>query len=73
MRVQIHADSVETRELRSLLAALATVGKSETATVGLNGPECWTVTTPHLSPNEFAQVVGQVVKHNGVPLAELIG
>lgn len=41
MRVQIHADSANTEQIRELLAALAAIGKPATATVGLNGPESY--------------------------------
>jgi len=72
VRVQIHIDSANTSQLRELLAALASIGKHETATVGLNGPECWTATTPHLTPDEFARVTGRLVKHKGVRIGELV-
>ena len=72
MRVQIHIDSANTKQVRELLAALAGIGKHESATVGLNGPEHWTATTPHLTPYEHAAVVGRLVKVNGVPLEEIV-
>ena len=72
MRIQIHIDSADTEQVRELLAALASIGKHESATVGLNGPECWTATTPHLTPNEHAAVVARLVKINGVPLDEIV-
>lgn len=61
MRIRIEADSVKTEDLRALLAALANVGLHQTAEVGVNGPECWSVRTGHLTPRQFAQVVGRVV------------
>jgi hypothetical protein len=72
VRISIHADSATTKQTRMMLAALAKLGKHESATVGLNGPDCWTLTTPMLSPNEFAQVTGQLVKIGETPIAELL-
>lgn len=61
MRIRIEADSVKTNDLRALLAALAVVGLARTAQVGVEGPECWSVRTGHLTPQQFAQVVGRIV------------
>ena len=72
MRVQIHVDSANTPQVRELLAAVASIGKAGEAKVGLNGPECWTATTPHLTPDEFARVTGRLVKHKGVRIGELV-
>lgn len=72
MRVQVHIDSATTGQLRDLLEALAQIGKSESATVGLNGPECWSATTPFLSPSEHAQVVSGLVHYRGRKLRELV-
>lgn len=70
MRIQISIDSATTSQTRDLLAALNKIGKA--ATVGLNGSECWTATTAHLNENEFATVVGELVKADGVKLAQLV-
>jgi len=72
VRVQIHIDSANTKQVRELLAALAGIGKHESATVGLNGPEHWTATTPYLTPQEHAELVARLVRFNGVTLEQLI-
>jgi hypothetical protein len=38
----------------------------------VNGPDCWTVETPHLRPDEFAAVVGEIVKLGDVPISEAL-
>lgn len=73
MRVFIEADSMTTKQLRALLAELSKIGKHQTATVGLNGPEKWTIRTPPLSPDEFATVTGNLIRFNGEPISEFLG
>ena len=72
MRVTIHVDSATTEQIRPLLACLSEIGKHETATVGLNGPECWVATTPPLTENQFAQVFAKLVKVDGRTIAETL-
>jgi transcription initiation factor IIE alpha subunit len=70
--IQIVANGVTTTALRDLLAALAENGLAKTATVGLEGPELWTVTTPMLTPSQYAAVFGRLVKHQGEAVTDVL-
>ena len=72
MRIKIVADSMKTEPLRELLAALASIGLHQTAQVGVNGPECWTVETPFLTPSQHALVFSRLIKLDGKPLLGLV-
>ena len=61
MRIRISADSATEHQLRSLLEAVSKVGLSGTTTVGLNGPECYSLETAHLTPRQFALIVSEIV------------
>lgn len=71
MRVSIHADAMTTDALRELLAACATAGVDLPA-AGLDGPTKWRATTAAMTPNQFAKVVVQLVKLDGVLICDLL-
>lgn len=60
MRASIHIDSADTGTVRRLAIALHNVGLTGTLTVGVNGPDAWTATTPMLSPDQFTTVAAAV-------------
>jgi hypothetical protein len=69
MRVTIKFDSATTEQVRLLAVALHKVGKTGQLQVGVNGPEHWCGETPPLRPNEFADVVGNLITYKG----EIVG
>ena len=72
MRVSLVGDSASTDQVRSLCVALHRIGLTATLQVGVNGPEAWRFETPALSEQQFAMVVGQLVKFDGTPIADLL-
>lgn len=71
MRVSITVDSATTDQFRELVRAATRAG-ADMASVRLNGPSCWRGTTTPLSPNQFAMIVGQLVRFEGTPIADLL-
>lgn len=71
MGIQITVDSATTKQIRDLCLALRAAGKPG-PTVKVEGPEHWGAETCHLYPNEFATVVGHLVRYHGVLLAEAL-
>lgn len=72
MRVQLVSDSASTEQVRKLGVALHRIGMTGELKVGLNGPEKWTFTSPHLTERQFALVVGNLVTFEGKPIADLL-
>lgn len=72
MRVRICFDSASTEQVRALAVALHKVGHTAELQVGVNGPEAWSGSTPHLTPNEYASVVAHTVKYHGTLLSDLL-
>ena len=72
MRVQLVGDSASTEQVRKLCVALHRIGKTGELQVGVNGPEAWAFTSPHLTERQFALVVGQLVTFDGKPIADLL-
>jgi hypothetical protein len=72
VRIRIDFDGAKTETVRELMAALANVGLRKSLTVGCDGPECWSGTTPSLTPNQFAAVVARLVKVDGETIAETL-
>jgi hypothetical protein len=72
MRIQISADSATTAQVRAIARGLAHIGKSGELKVGLNGPEAWSLESPHLTERQFALVVGQLVTFEGKPVSDLL-
>ncbi len=70
MRIKISFDSATTEETRQMALALNKANLTGELKVGLNGPECWTGSTPDLNPNQFATVIAHLVKFHGITLAE---
>ena len=70
MRITIKFDSATTTQVRDLSVALnAAIGRNQ-LTAGVDGPECWGGETPPLTPNQFAAVVGRIVKFKGQPIGD---
>ena len=72
MRIRIVADSATTPQVRQIAVALHRIGKTGELKVGLNGPEMWSLETPHLTERQFALVVGQVVTFDGKKIADVL-
>ena len=73
MRVVIHADSVSTVELRAAIREfrrirledrdnLPPTDLGELIGVGLNGPEGWTFTTPHLTAEQATRITTEMAR-----------
>lgn len=71
MRVQIKFDSATTEQVRQLSVALKHATGDNNLMLGVEGPECWHGFTPHLTPNQFATVVGDLVTVDGQPIGPL--
>ena len=71
MRITINFDSASTEQVRKLSVALNAVLGDNTVHVGVEGPEGWHGSTPHLSENQCADVVGRLVKVDGIPIGDL--
>lgn len=72
MRISIHIDSAPTQQVRDLAAALSLAGLRESLTVGCDGPELWSATTPMMTPQQHATVIGRLVKYHGTPIADAL-
>lgn len=71
MRLSVHIDSATTEELRDLLRSYyRATGRTDEVTVGLNGPECWTATTPPISGRQAWALVDHLA--DGKLLAGLV-
>ena len=68
MRVTISFDSANTDQVRDLSVALNRATGNNRLTLGVEGPECWHGETPKLTPNQFADVVGNLVGWHGFDL-----
>lgn len=71
MRVTIKFDSATTSQVRALSAALSKVLGDNHLTLGVEGPERWHGETPHLTPNQFADVFGELVKVDGLTIGSI--
>lgn len=73
MRIRIEADGATTEQVREMAVALHRIGFTGELQVGCEGPEHWKLQTPNLSPAQFAQVVGHIVRVQGQSVVEYIG
>lgn len=71
MRVTIRFDSATTEQVRAMSVALNGVLGNNRLTLGVEGPEHWHGETPPLRENQFAEVVGRLVKYKGQPLGDI--
>lgn len=71
MRVTIQFDSATTKQVRALSVALHQATGDNNLTLGVEGPEHWHGSTPPLTPNQFADVVGRLVRYEGRPLGDI--
>lgn len=71
MKITITAHGVPTEQVRQLAVALY-VHADEKPMVGCDGPEKWHVDTPELTPYQFARVVADLVKFDGVPISSVL-
>ena len=71
-RIAITFDSATTDMVRDLAVALHNVGLTGKLMVGVNGPECWSGSTPMLTPAQFASVVCRIVKFEDTPIADVL-
>lgn len=69
MRVRIEFDSATTEQVRKLSVALNHAIGNNRLTVGVEGPEHWGGITPSLTPNQFAVLVAELCKVDGVTYA----
>lgn len=67
MRISIHADSATPRQLSDLASALYLLGLGAVE-VTCDGPEKFKLATPKMGEQDFAALVGHLVKFNGKPL-----
>lgn len=72
MRVRLSGDGATVEQIRSLAAACSRAGIRQAVKVGCDGPEKFSFETEILTPNQFATVAAELVKHEGETLASII-
>ena len=72
MRIRIRVEQASTGQVRDLAAALDGIGLTGMLTVGLDGPELWSASTPMLTTQQHAIVVARLVKFRGTPIAGVL-
>jgi hypothetical protein len=72
MRIRITFDGASEQQVRALSVAMHHVLGSGDLTLKVEGPECWTGSTPHLTPNQFADLFGGLVKYRGRPIGDVL-